>query len=31
VTGPLSSPDYATATDRLTITLSAAMSSVTIH
>jgi cell wall-active antibiotic response 4TMS protein YvqF/uncharacterized protein DUF2154 len=31
VSGPLSSPDYATATDRLTITLSAAMSSVTIH
>jgi hypothetical protein len=31
VTGPLSSSDYATATNRLTIDLSSAMSSVTIH
>ncbi len=31
VSGPLSSPDYDTATDRLTIELSAAMGSVSIH
>ena len=31
ISGPLSSPGYETATDRLTITVSAAMSSVTIH